>query len=97
MRSSGGLGFVVTSLVMKCRSPTLPSEPKDVVKDLSPGLEPIIGWMTANKLKLNPNKTEVLLVGRNPNLDSGITPGYKFYCLFSLYYSFCQAVKMELF
>lgn len=38
------------------------------------GLEMIMEWMRMNKLKLNPDKTEVLMVGRNSSTGNVITP-----------------------
>lgn len=39
------------------------SEPKKAVDSLKQCLEEAMGWMKAKKLKLNHNKTVVLLVG----------------------------------
>lgn len=33
-----------------------------------------MGWMNANKMKLNPDKTEALLVGSNSVLGSDLMP-----------------------
>lgn len=33
-----------------------------------------MGWLTVNKLRLNPWKTEVLLVGPDSILEGGISP-----------------------
>lgn len=41
---------------------------------LNLGLQVIMGGMMANKLRLNPDKTEVLLVGHVSDPSTGITP-----------------------
>lgn len=41
----------------------LPSDPRMAVEVLGFGLEQVRDWMKVNKLKLNPGKTEVLVVG----------------------------------
>ncbi|KAF7242904.1 Ankyrin repeat and fibronectin type-III domain-containing protein 1 [Varanus komodoensis] len=43
--------------------PNAPNEPDEAVAGLNQFLAEVMGWMRANKLKLNPDKTEVLLVG----------------------------------
>lgn len=47
----------------------LPSDPRVEVEELGCALE----WMRMYKLRLNPNKTEVLVVGRDSALSSGCT------------------------
>lgn len=49
----------------------LPSDPRDMVDRLGHGLEELKDWLWVNKLKLNPNKMEVLLAGPNSVLGSG--------------------------
>lgn len=41
----------------------IPSDPKEVVDTLNCGLEMVMSWMRNNKLALNSDKMEVLLVG----------------------------------
>lgn len=50
------------------------SVPKVAVETLDRCLREIMGWMTANKLKLNQDKMEALLVGPNATLGSGTAP-----------------------
>lgn len=49
-------------------------DPKGVGELLNQCLEDVMGWMGANKLKLNPDKTKVLLIGSDSILRSGYTP-----------------------
>lgn len=48
----------------------VPSAPWVAVEQLGHGLERVKDWMRANKLKLNPNKNEVLVVA--PDLAVGV-------------------------
>lgn len=39
------------------------ADPREVIETLTWCLEAVLGWISATKLKLNPNKTKVLLLG----------------------------------
>ncbi|KAF7236632.1 Ectonucleotide pyrophosphatase/phosphodiesterase family member 7 [Varanus komodoensis] len=58
--SSGGVGCGIISTQLYLSFSTNPDE---AVAVLNRCLAEVMGWMRANKLKLNPDKTEVLLVG----------------------------------
>ncbi|XP_053112476.1 uncharacterized protein LOC128327575 [Hemicordylus capensis] len=78
------LGEVIQGLGLSCQpyvddtqlscSLSLSPDPREAVAVLNRGLEAVMGWMWANKLKLNPDKTEVLLVSRRANRDEEILP-----------------------
>lgn len=51
----------------------LPSESRMVVEELGRSLERVRVWMWVNKLKLNPDQVEVLVVGLCFGLGSGCT------------------------
>ncbi|XP_053169630.1 uncharacterized protein LOC128353010 [Hemicordylus capensis] len=53
---------------------SLSPDPREAVDVLNRGLEAVMGWMWANKLKLNPDKMEVILVSRRANRDKDILP-----------------------
>lgn len=51
---------------------SFPSDPREAVEVLNQYLKSVMNWMWVNRLKLNPDKTEVLL-DRDPiNLGLGI-------------------------
>lgn len=53
---------------------TIPSNPKAAIDTFNPGLEVIMRWVWENKLALNPDKMEVLMVSHNSSPGSGVTP-----------------------
>lgn len=50
-----------------------PANPRDAMVTVERCLKAILGWMWVIKSKLNPNKTEVLVVGRNSDLGMRIS------------------------
>lgn len=52
---------------------TISLDPKEAMETLNHYLEKVMGWMRKNKLRLNPDKREVLLEGPNSVLGSGCT------------------------
>lgn len=47
---------------------SIPSVSKETVDSLNQCLEEVMGWVRVNKLTLNPDKREVLIVGPNSEL-----------------------------
>lgn len=43
------------------------------MKRIGPGSKETTDWVGVNKLRLNPNKTKILLVGLNSAVESGYT------------------------
>lgn len=60
-------------MLMTCLPLSLALTPKEAAENLNQCLEEVTGWMRVNKLKINPDKTAVLLVGPNLILRRGMT------------------------
>uniref|UniRef100_A0A803TP95 Reverse transcriptase domain-containing protein n=1 Tax=Anolis carolinensis TaxID=28377 RepID=A0A803TP95_ANOCA len=72
IRSFGVQCHLYTDDVQLCHS--FPPVTKEAVQVLNRCLAAVSDWMRANKLKLNPDKTEVLLVSRRAEQGIGLQP-----------------------
>uniref|UniRef100_A0A803TL80 Reverse transcriptase domain-containing protein n=1 Tax=Anolis carolinensis TaxID=28377 RepID=A0A803TL80_ANOCA len=72
IRSFGVRCHLYADDVQLCHS--FPSVTKEAVQVLNRCLATVSDWMRANKLKLNPDKTEVLLVSRKAEQGIGLQP-----------------------
>uniref|UniRef100_A0A803TBI4 Reverse transcriptase domain-containing protein n=1 Tax=Anolis carolinensis TaxID=28377 RepID=A0A803TBI4_ANOCA len=72
IRSFGVRCHLYADDVQLCHS--FPPVTKEAVQVLNRCLATVSDWMRANKLKLNPDKTEVLLVSRKAEQDIGLQP-----------------------
>ena len=76
------LGEVVQSFGLRCHQYaddthlflSSPPNSREAVLTLNQCLASVMGWMRANKLKLNPEKKEVLLVSCKGDKEIGILP-----------------------
>lgn len=50
-----------------------PEDPREAVETMTQFLEEVLGWIGANKLKLNPNELEELLVGGKIDLGTEVS------------------------